>query len=276
LILKSGMKSLSIHVLLIFGGLVSMFPFYWLTVIATNQTSDIYNIPPRLTFGTELSLNIKHVFDNIKFNAAFFNTVFVASCSMLLVLLFSSLAGFYFAKFRFPGKLWLFNLLLLSMMVPAQLSLIPSFIIISKLGWISTFKALIVPGMAPAFGIFWIRQFAKDTIHDELLEAGRMDGCNDLRLYWHVGLPLLRPALAFLGLFSFIATWNDYLWPLIVINNEKKYTLQIALSQLNSIYSTDYSMVMAGTLLATAPLLFIFLLFNRQLISNIAAGAIKA
>jgi cellobiose transport system permease protein len=269
-------KSLLYQVPLLLGALISMFPFYWIIVMATRKTSDVFRFPPKVTFGTELWNNMKHVFENMDFTSAFFNTLFVASCHTLLVLLFCSLAGFAFAKYQFPGDKLLFNVLLVSMMIPGQLSLIPSFIIMQKLGWIGSFKALIIPGMASAFGIFWMRQFSKEAIHDELLNAGKIDGCNDFRLYWNVALPVLRPALAFLGIFTFIGTWNDYLWPLIIINDSKKYTLQIALSQLNGIYNTDYSMVMAGTFLATFPLIFVFLFVSRQFISDIAAGAIKA
>ncbi len=120
-----------------------------------------------------------------------------------------------------------------------------------------------------------MRQYAHSSIHDDLLSAGRIDGCNYFQLFWHVGLPILRPALAFLGIFTFIGAWNDYLWPLIILNNPDKYTLQITLSQLNGIYNTDYAMVMAGTLMATLPLVVMFLLVSRQFISDIAAGAIK-
>ena len=146
----------------------------------------------------------------------------------------------------------------------------------AHLHWVGALQALIIPGAANAFGIFWIRQYAGQAIHDELLEAGRLDGCNHLRLYWHVAVPILTPALAFLGIFTFIYHWNDYFWPLIVLTNPLRLTLQVALSQLNGIYSTDYSMVMAGTLLATLPLIVIFLLGSRQFVGDIAAGALKS
>jgi cellobiose transport system permease protein len=268
-------KNFVLHTVLLIGVAVSVFPFYWLTVMATNTTSDIYRFPPKLTFGGELLNNIGNVISHIDFFGSFFNTVFVAVVHTLLVLFFCSLAGFAFAKFEFPGKKMLFTLLLMTMMIPHQLSLIPSFMIMQKLGWVGTYKALIVPGMASAFGIFWIRQYAGGAVHDELLSAGRIDGCGLFRLYWNIALPVLKPALAFLGIFSFIGVWNDYLWPLVILTNPAKYTLQVTLSQLNGIYNTDYAMVMAGTLMATLPLLVMFLLVSRQFISDIAAGAIK-
>ncbi len=269
------LKTLGLHFLLMVGVFISVFPFYWLTVMATNQTSDILRFPPRLVFGTELLTNIQNVLDNVDFFQSFLNTLFVTVVSALCVLFFCSLAGFTFAKFDFPGKNWLFGLLLVTLMIPSQLSFIPSYILITKIGWVGTYKALIVPGIANAFGIFWIRQFSQESINDSLLDAGRLDGCNYFRLYWNIALPILRPALAFLGIFSFIGVWNDYLWPLIVLNDPVKYTLQVTLSQLNGIYDTDYGMIMAGTLLATLPLIIMFLFVSRQFISGIAAGAVK-
>jgi cellobiose transport system permease protein len=146
----------------------------------------------------------------------------------------------------------------------------------AHIGWVGSLPALIVPGAVNAFGIFWMRQYIQGAVHDDLLDAGRLDGCNFFRLYRQVAIPVLRPALAFLGIFTFVTVWNDYLWPLVVLVNPHRLTLQVALSQLNGLYNTDYSMVMAGTLMATVPLILVFLLGARQFIANLAAGAIKA
>jgi cellobiose transport system permease protein len=271
----AGLKKLVLHFLLLIGVFISIFPFYWLAVMSTNKTSDILRFPPKLIFGSELFTNINNVLQNVDFFKAFLNTVFVSTISAVAILFFCSLAGFTFAKFQFPGKKLLFTSLLITMMIPSQLSFVPSYIMISKIGWVDTFQALIIPGLANAFGIFWIKQYSEEAIHDSLLDAGRLDGCNHFRLYWNIGLPILRPALAFLGIFSFISIWNDYLWPLVILNDPAKYTLQVTLSQLNGIYDTDYGMVMAGTLLATLPLIILFMFVSRQFISGIAAGAIK-
>ncbi|OAS89303.1 MULTISPECIES: carbohydrate ABC transporter permease [Metabacillus] len=271
----AGLKKLVLHFLLLIGVFISIFPFYWLAVMSTNKTSDILRFPPKLIFGSELFTNINNVLQNVDFFKAFLNTVFVSTTSAVAILFFCSLAGFTFAKFQFPGKKLLFTSLLITMMIPSQLSFVPSYIMISKIGWVDTFQALIIPGLANAFGIFWIKQYSEEAIHDSLLDAGRLDGCNHFRLYWNIGLPILRPALAFLGIFSFISIWNDYLWPLVILNDPAKYTLQVTLSQLNGIYDTDYGMVMAGTLLATLPLIILFMFVSRQFISGIAAGAVK-
>ena len=266
---------LFLHAVLFVGVVISLFPFYWLVVMATHTTSDIFRFPPTLTIGPYLPTNISHVLSSVDFFAAFLNTVFVAGTATVLILFFCSLAGFSFAIFEFPAKNTLFVLLLVTMALPHQLSLVPLFVIMAHLGWVNSFKALIIPGMANAFGILWMRQYAQSSIPTELIDAGRIDGCNHLRLYWHVALPILRPALAFLGIYSFINIWNDYLWPLIILNDPGKYTLQVALAQLNGVYSVDYSMVMAGTLMSTLPLILIFILGCRQFIANIAVGAVK-
>lgn len=264
-----------LHLSLIVGLLVSIFPFYWLVVLATGTTEDIYRYPPKLLPGPHLFDNMQRVLDSIDFWGSFANTVIVAGLTTILTLFFTSLAGFTFAKFEFPGRNMLFVILLLTMMVPSQLGTVPSFVILANLGWVGTFQALIIPGVAAAFGIFWMRQYSIGAIPQDLVDAGRIDGCNHMRLYLNVALPLLRPALAFLGIFTFIGTWNDYFWPLVVLVNPDRLTLQVALAQLNGVYATDYAMVMAGTLMSTLPLIVIFVLGSRHFIGNIAAGALK-
>jgi cellobiose transport system permease protein len=254
---------------------LSVFPFYWMIVMATNTTSDIYRVPPDFILGGQLWINISHVFQNIDFLRNFGNTLLVACSVTVLVLFFCSLAGFTFAKFEFPGKNVLFVILLGTMIIPTASSLVASFVIMADLGWVGTFLPLIIPSMVTAFGIFWIRQYSLAAIHTDLIDAGRIDGCGHLGLYWNVALPALRPALGFLGIITFITAWNDYLWPLVILTDEKNYTLQLALAQLNGNYNTDYSMVMAGTLMATIPLIIVFFIGSRQFIANLSAGALK-
>jgi len=262
-------------ILLLAGAVVVLFPYYWLAVMATNTTADIYATPPKLTFGSHLFDNLSLLFSKIDFLGSLGNTVLVAVCTTVLVLFFDSLAAFTFAKYRFPGANLLFGILLATFVVPTQLAAIPQFNIMSAFGWVGDVKALIVPAAANAFGIFWMRQYCQSALPDELLEAAKVDGCGFFRTYWSVALPILRPALAFLGIFTFVNAWNDYLWPLIVMVDSRNTTLQVALNQLNSLYGTDYSMVMAGTLLAIIPLVVVFLFGARHFIRNIAAGAVK-
>lgn len=271
----SKLKKIVLHSSLIFGVIISIFPFYWLLVMATNDSSASFKFPPVWTFGDQFFVNMQKVFAEVDFLKSIINTVIVSLTSTVLVLFFSSLAGFVFAKFDFPGKKKLFVLTLATMMIPAQLSLIPMFIMMQEFGWIDSYKALIIPGLVSAFGIFWIKQYAEGAIPDDLLNAARIDGCGIFRMYWSVALPILRPALAFLGIFTFMGVWNDYLWPLIVLNDPSKYTLMVALANLKGLHQTDVASVMTGTLLGTLPLIALFLVVSRQFISDIAAGAVK-
>ncbi|MFD9962351.1 carbohydrate ABC transporter permease [Amycolatopsis sp. NPDC058986] len=271
----SRVRTLAAHGVLILGVLVSVFPFYWMIVLATNTTGDTFRFPPKLTLGPRLFENLGRVFGNIDFFGSMLNTVIVATATTVLVLFFDSLAAFAFAKFDFPGKRVLFVVLLGTFMIPAQLNAIPQFVVVSQLGWAGSLNALIVPAAANAFGIFWMRQYIEGAVPEELLDAGRLDGCGFFRLYWHVALPVLRPALAFLGIFTFITAWNDYLWPLVVLVDPGHLTLQVALSQLNSVHSTDYSMVMAGTLVAVLPLIVVFVLGARNFVADLVKGAVR-
>lgn len=243
--------------------------------MASVTTQDILAYPPRLVPGTQLLHNMREVIDRIDFFTSLFNTVVVATVGTLLVLFFDSLAAFAFAKYEFPGKRILFGILMATYMIPSQLALVPQFVTMAEFGWAGTLKALIIPGAANAFGIFWMRQYAQNSLPDELLDAGRIDGAGFFRLYAQVALPLFRPALAFLGIFTFISLWNDYIWPLVVMVNPDKVTLQVALANLNIAYNTDYAVVMAGALMSVLPLIVVFLIGARQFLRDLAAGATK-
>lgn len=264
-----------IRIILFIGVIFSLFPFYWMIVMASQDMSALYSVPPVLTFGPNLLDHIKTVFEQTTFLRSFFNSLFIATTSTVLVLFFDSLAGFAFAKLKFKGKGFLFAFLLGTMMIPGQLNIIPQFLLMDFFGWVGSYKALIIPSMANAFGIFWIKQYAEDAIPDSILESARMDGCSTFRTYWNIALPILKPAMAFLAIYTFMGSWNDYMWPLIVLNDESKYTLMLALTQLQGVYYTDYTLVITGSLLATIPLLIVFALFSKQMMAGLTAGAVK-
>ncbi|MFI7500143.1 carbohydrate ABC transporter permease [Streptomyces sp. NPDC049687] len=269
-------RGIALHTVLVIGLLLSAFPFYWAVIMSTHSSSEIFSYPPKLLPGSHFLENARHLFDSVDFFGSMVNSLLVACSVTFLVLFFDSLAAFVFAKFAFPGKNVLFALLMVIFMVPAQLAAIPQFVIMAKLGWIGSMTSLIVPAAANAFGIFWMRQYMKGAIHDELLDASRIDGANFMRQYWHVALPVVRPGLAFLGIFTFMGQWNDYAWPLIALTDPDNVTLQVALSQLNGTHgTTDYGMVMTGALLALVPLLIVFAVGARQIIGDLAKGAIK-
>ncbi|MFI6334043.1 carbohydrate ABC transporter permease [Streptomyces sp. NPDC050535] len=269
-------RGIALHLVLIVGLVLSVFPFYWAVIMSTHQSTEIFSYPPKLLPGSHLFENVRHLFDNVDFFGSMFNSLLVATSVTFLVLFFDSLAAFVFAKFHFPGRRTLFAVMMAIFMVPAQLQAIPQFVIMAKLGWIGTMTALIVPAAANAFGIFWMRQYMKSAIHDELIDASKLDGAGFLRQYWHVALPVVRPGLAFLGIFTFMGQWNDYAWPLIALTNPDNVTLQVALSQLNGVHgTTDYGMVMTGALLALVPLLIVFAIGAKQIIGDLGKGAIR-
>jgi len=266
---------IAVHAALVTGVLVSFFPFYWMVVMATNTTQDIYRYPPKLTVGSHLDDNISRLLGSIDFFGSMLNTAVVAVTVTVLVLFVDSLAAFTFAKYRFPGRRVLFGLVLTMYMLPTQLAILPQFILVSDLGLAGTLRALLLPPLANAFGIFWMRQYITGAVPDELIEAAKIDGAGFLRQYWQIAIPAIRPGLAFLGIYTFVAAWNDYIWPLIVLVDPTHITLQLALAQLNTAHSTDFSMVMAGALLAVVPLIVIFVLFARNFIADATKGAVR-
>lgn len=268
-------KGLTAHIVLVLAVLISVFPFVWTIVMATNTTQDIYKSPPKLTFGSHLLENIRHMLHTIDFFGSMFNTVVVACVTTVLVLFVDSLAAFTFAKFDFPGRKVLFGMLLVFMMLPLQLAVLPQFILMSKIGWVGMLKALALPSLANAFGIFWLNQYIENGVPDELLDAARIDGAGFFRQYWNIVLPMIRPALSFLAIYAFVNAWNDYVWPLVVLTNPAHVTLQVELAQLNVGHNTDYSMVMAGVLLAAVPLVVVFTIFARGFIAGATEGAVQ-
>ncbi|MGK5694624.1 carbohydrate ABC transporter permease [Streptomyces sp. URMC 128] len=268
-------KGLTAHILLALAVLISVFPFVWTIVMATNTTEDIYKSPPKLTFGSHLLENIRHVLDTIDFFGSMLNTIVVASVTTTLVLFIDSLAAFAFAKFDFPGRKVLFGTLLVFMMLPLQLAVLPQFILMSEIGWVGMLKALALPALANAFGIFWLNQYIQNGVPDELLDAARIDGAGFFRQYWNIALPMIKPALSFLAIYAFVNAWNDYVWPLIVLTDPSHVTLQVELAQLHVGHTTDYSMVMAGVLMAALPLVVVFAIFARGFIAGATEGAVQ-
>lgn len=263
------------HLLLLLGALLSIFPFYWMIVLSSHRSAAIFEFPPPLVPGDRFGENFTRVMDTVNVWAAMGNTVVVASTVTFLVLLIDSLAAFAFAKFTFRGKNVLFLLVMLTFLLPSQLATIPQFLMMTELGWVGELKAVIVPSLAGAFGIFWLRQFFQNSVRTELIEAATIDGCGFFRQYFHVALPSGRSAIAFLGMFTFIGSWNDFMWPLIVLNDPNRLTLQVALSQLQTTHGTDYGMLMMSALIAVVPLILVFIIGAKQFIAGITEGAVK-
>jgi len=262
------------HALLIFVVLASSFVLYWSVVVASWDNSVVGEIPPKLIPGPHLIENIKRVFTESMMGKGLLNSFIVSGTVTLSVLLNSTLAGFVFAKLKFPGRDKLFGLMLATMMIPSVMGIVPLYITMVHFGWTGQLQAVIAPSLASAFGTFWVRNYLNDALPDGLLEAGRVDGCSTLRLYWHVALPTCRPVAAMLGVFTFIGTWKDLFWPLVVLNPGNP-TAQTALTTLAGGRTMDFSLVMAGVAVAMFPTIIVFLFAGKWLISGIMEGAVK-
>jgi multiple sugar transport system permease protein len=272
---RQRLASWSAYALVGAGALVMLAPFYFMFVFATQSRTEIFNLPPPLWFGDDLQANLAILTERLPFWRNLGWSLYVALASTALTLLFCSMGGYAFAlmEFRFKGPL--FALVMATLLLPSFMNMIPTFMIMDALGWIDEHRALYIPGAASAFGIFLMRQFATSAVPRELIEAARMDGCGEFGIYWRVVLPLLRPAMGTLGLVTFIASWNNFIGPLIVLRSMEQYTLPLALRSLQSPVNTEWGALMTGSAIATLPLLVLFVLSSRQLIAGLTAGAVK-
>lgn len=254
----------------------SVFPLYWSLLIGSGDSSTIND--PNMSWipGGNFFTNAAAVIDNqsVNFWKSITNSIIVSTVVSASVVFFSTLAGYAFAKLRFRGKRGLLTFVIATMAVPTQLGVVPLFIAMSTFGWTGTLGAVIVPALVTAFGVFWMTQYLSQALPDELIEAARMDGANMFRAFWSVGLPAARPAAAMLALFTFITTWTNFFWPFIVLNASNP-TLPVSLATLQANYFVNYSIVLAGVLLATIPLIVLFAVAGRQLVAGIMQGAVK-
>lgn len=258
--------------------LFAAFPLYWMFVIATSTDEALARIPPAVVPGDRFLVNLDEVFSlqDVYFAASLVNSVIVSTVVTAAMLFFCSLAGFAFAKLRFAGSRWLMLFVVLTLTVPNQLGVVALYIVMGKLGWNGTLLAVIVPGLVTAFGVFYMRQFIVNTVPDELVESARMDGATTMRVYRSIVLPAIRPALAVLGLLTFVATWNDFQWPLITLGGTDYPTSMVAISDLASGNYVIYRRVLAGAFVATIPLLVMLFIGGRQIVRGIMEGAVKS
>jgi cellobiose transport system permease protein len=253
---------------------ISVFPFYWTILAASTSNTEINKVPPNWLPGGNLFKNFRAAMDNVDMGKALLNSLIVSGSVAAGTVMFSTLAGFAFAKLRFRGRNLLLGLTIGTMMVPYQLGIVPLFLLMTKLGWGNHLQAVIFPTLVSAFGVFFMRQYLIGALPDELVEAGRVDGASSLRIFWSVVLPAARPAMAVLGMLTFMSTWNDFFWPLVALTSSNP-TVQVAIDNLGSGYVPDESIIMAGTLLGTLPVLAVFIVLGRQIVGGIMQGAVK-
>jgi multiple sugar transport system permease protein len=266
--------ALAIHAALVFGAVLSLTPLVWMLAASLMRPGEASGFPPPFFPSRPTLANYRDLFLRLSLGRAFANSLLIAGATTLAVLFLNSMAGYAFAKLRFPGRERLFALLVGALVIPAQVSMLPLFLMLRAAGLVNTYIGAVLPGTAGIIGIFLIRQFAL-SIPQDLIDAARLDGAGEFLIYRKIVLPLLRPVLATLGIVTFLATWNDFVWPLVILTDESRYTLPVAIASLVGEHSQDTELMMAGAVLTVLPVLLLFLALQRQYIQGITLGGVK-
>lgn len=267
-------RRIFVHLLLFVGIAITLAPFIWMISTSFKSSESVFTFPPQWIPKHPTTEQYQTLFREVNFLQFFKNSVIVAFGITLFSLFLNSLGGFAFAKHKFPGREKIFALLLATMMVPGQITMIPVFLMLKSIGLINSYWGLIIPAGASAFGIFLMRQFIT-TIPTDLIESARIDGCSEFRIYWTIILPLCKPVIAALGIFTFMGSWNAFLWPLIVMIRENMYTLPVALANLSGQYATKFGLLMAGAVVVVIPVLIVFIVAQRYVIKGVAVTGLK-
>ena len=273
-------RKIILYLILTICAAIFLVPFYFMFMGSFKATSEIFSINfvslPKHGFKL---YNYVDLFRDAQFGRSLANSFIVSTSYILLILLFSSLGGFAFSKYRFPGRNILFIVLLSTIMLPPQITYIPLFILMSKLRWVSTYYALVIPRMLHEFGlpftIFLMRQYI-GFVPNDILDSARTDGCREFRIYAQIVLPMVKPGLLVVGLIVFMASWNDFMWPLIIVNKQDMYTVSLTVARLfGTQREVQWGQVMAACFMSSLPLIIIFVIFRKTFISGITAGALK-
>jgi multiple sugar transport system permease protein len=263
-----------LHAALAAGAVLTLFPLFWMLSASFMSTGEATTFPPHLLPHAATLDQYRQLFVRLNLGRAFLSSFIIAAIVTVGSVLFSSMAGYAFAKLRFPGRQRLFGILLVALVIPPQVGMLPLFLFMKQLGLVNTYWGVIIPSLATVFGIFLIRQFML-TVPQELLEAARLDGASELRIYWSVVLPLARPILATLATFMFMSTWNDFMWPLIILSGQEHHTLPVAIANLVGEHVQDVELMMASSVVTVLPVLLLFVVLQRYYIAGIMAGSVK-
>ena len=267
-------RKLLIHIVLLLGLGITIFPFFWMVLTSFKTTGEAMQIPPTIFPKKFITVAYSQIVSSLPFARIYLNTILSTVITVLAQLVFCAMAGYAFARIKFPFKNTIFILLLSILMVPGQIFLIPQYLIIQKMGLLDTIPALFIPNLFSAFGTFLMRQFFL-SLPEELEEAAIIDGCSRYQIFWRIMLPLVKPGLVTLSIFTFKFAWNDFMWPLIVNTSPKNMILGPALSTLQGQYTSQYPMQMAGAVLAVIPVIAVFFIFQKQFIEGVAQSGIK-
>ena len=253
---------------------ITLFPLLWMVAASLMSPGEASTYPPPLLPGHATWANYRELFAHAGMGRYLANSVLLAITATLLSLLFNVSAGYAFAKLRFAGRDRLFKLLLGALVVPGQVAMVPLFLMLKQMGLVNSYGGVIVPGMASIFGIFLVRQYAQ-SIPDELIEAARIDGASEFRIFRSIVVPVLKPIIVTLAVFTLLGTWNDFMWPLIVLTDRDLYTLPVALASLSREHVQDNELMMAGSVLTTLPVLLVFIALQRYYLEGLTVGSVK-
>lgn len=272
--LTKALQNLTAYILLAIGGITMIVPFLWMISTSLKDAGAVFTYPPKWIPDPIVWRNYLDVLKVVPFARFYFNSIFVAIVVTVGQVFTSSLAAYAFSRLKFPGRDKLFFAYLATMMIPGSVTMIPVYVLLRILGWIDTYKALIIPAMFSAYGTFMLRQFFM-TLPKDLEDAAKIDGCGFFGIYWRIILPLSKPALATLTIFTFMGSWGSFMWPLLVTNSMELKTLPVGLESFQSIYTTDWTLLMAGSVMAMLPIVIIFLLNQRFFVEGIKLSGIK-
>jgi multiple sugar transport system permease protein len=272
--MKRALPSILIHTLLVLGAIVTLTPLLWMVSASFMPTGQASSFPPPLLPTHPTLEHYVDLFTRLNLARDFGNSLLVTISVTLFSLIVNSMAGYAFAKLRFAGREAVFRVLVSAMVIPAQVGMMPLFLMVKGMGLVNTPWGVMIPGLAGVFGIFMIRQFAQ-SIPDDLLDAARIDGASEWRIYWNIVMPVLKPILVTMATFSFLSSWNDFMWPLIVLSDDTKYTLPVALANLVGEHVQDTELMMAGSVLTVLPVLAVFLVMQRSYIQGVLMGSVK-
>ncbi len=268
------MKKILVHAALILGAVITLLPLFWMVAASLMPQGEATHFPPPFLPSRVTAQHYIDLFSRLHIGRSFFNSAVITIGVTVISLLLNSMAGYAFAKLRFRGRDKIFAFLVGALVIPLQIGMLPLFLMMKYLGLVNSYWGAIIPSMATIFGIFLIRQFMI-SIPDDLLDAARIDGASELRIYWTVILPLARPVLVTLAIFTFMSIWNDFMWPLIVLTDESKYTLPVGVANLVGEHAQDVELMMASSVLTVLPVLVLFLALQRYYIAGLIAGSVK-
>lgn len=272
---KIALSSLIKHLALLAGAFFMVIPFIWMLSTSFKPEVEVLVWPPKLLPENPTVLNFIGLFKESPFLRFFMNSLFISTISTAVILITSIVGGFIFGKYKFPGKNFLFFLILVTAIVPFESYIVPLYATMVKLKWVNTYQGIIAPYLIMSFGIFLMRQHISSTISDELMDAARIEGCSEFRILKDIVLPLTKSSVGALGIFAFTQAWIAFMWPLLMANTKELFNLELGLTMFQFKFSTNYGLLMAGSVISVLPMLIVFVLLRKQIIESIASSGLK-